>query len=95
MPDRTGAGLDMDYWVAAIGASNRERPFPGDVVARFESCGMGMTVRRDIRYVVTSETPRYETSFAVRDARDGSRAELHVHNLRRHRTLARTWIEIT
>jgi len=88
--DMTGRGLGMDYWLSALGV-NDEFPRVGDVVAKLDSCGMGVSVRRDTRFRVTETKTPYATSFIGTD-RDGNRKVLHTHNLRRHTGIRRFWI---
>ena len=94
MPDMTGYGLPMEYWISAIGKANSKKPAVGDVIAKLVSCGMGVSVKHDIRFVVKGTEGRWPTSFGIVDAKTGAEGEMHVHNLRQHTSLPRTWIEI-
>jgi hypothetical protein len=54
VPDMTGHRFDFGYIVKAHSGywQPTHRPSVGDVVVQLESCGMGMSVRRDIRWRV-------------------------------------------
>jgi hypothetical protein len=88
-PDLTGSGLGMDWLVNGLG-ENKEVPRAGDVVIKVVSCGMGTTVRRDIRYRVKGPG-RYPQSVLA-EKPDGQTDTLHVFYMRRHTKLPRTWI---
>jgi hypothetical protein len=89
-PDMTGAALGMDWLVAALG-ENKEMPRAGDVIIHIVSCGMGVSVRRDLRYRVTGPGRNARSVSAVKE--DGTTVDnLYVFYMRRHQQLARTWI---
>jgi hypothetical protein len=88
-PDLTGSGLDMQWWIDAMG-ENKEMPRAGDVVIEVISCGMGTTVRQDNRYRIKGPG-RYARSVIGTKA-DGTEALLHIFYMRRHTKLPRTWV---
>lgn len=93
VPDLTGKGLDIDYWVFSM-AENKEWPQIDDVIIHVESCSMGMTVSKDTRLRVVKIHSPYKTSFLAKRqfTVPGDDLEImHVFYLRRHKTIPRTW----
>lgn len=91
VPDQTGAGLTIDWWVAAMG-ENKEVPGVGDVIIQISSCSMGMTCSRDTRHRVSGPAVRNGCSDAVAVVTEnGDVDSLSVFYMRRHKTLPRTW----
>lgn len=88
MPDMTGGGLSMDYWIGALG-KNELLPSKGDVVVKIDSCSMGVTVDRDTRYRVVG-SGRFAGSV-IGETSDGKQDTLHVFYMRRSK-LPRTWV---
>lgn len=89
VPDLTGKSWGMDHLIDML-HSNTEFPRVGDAVAHIESCGMGVSVRRDTRYRVTKMGP-YPTSFVGKDAH-GNQEIMHIHYMRRHPSIRRFWL---
>lgn len=92
VPDMTNAAFGMEHMVAGLG-SNDERPLPGDVVIVLETCGMGMTVRRDSRCRATGEIRQNGLPQVVTDA-EGRHGTLILANLRRCGLAKGTWVYV-
>src|SRR3989344_5475414 len=57
VPDMTGQHVGMDFWVADIMHENTSAiPRAGDVIIKLFMCGMGMTVKEDTRWRVSTGT---------------------------------------
>lgn len=92
LPDMTGYGLGMDYLISAMG-ENKEVPRVGDVVVELESCSMGASVRRDMRWRVTGAGYKHGDTVAVPVADAAGNADLkHVFYMRPANGHARTWV---
>lgn len=89
LEDQTGRGLSMDYLIQGL-ANNSDKPLPGDAIAIFHSCGMGMTIRKDERVRVLRNHEKWSSGFWVQG--EGPPDVLHVYNLRRSNIHPRFWI---
>jgi hypothetical protein len=91
--DMTGFGLNIAYWVAALG-ENKAVPAIGDIVIRITSCSMGMTVRRDDRFRVIGPGRKNGSAIVVPciNVKTGETDELSIFYMREHLKIARTWV---
>jgi hypothetical protein len=98
VPDQTHKGLTIPYWVTGLG-ENKEVPGIGDLVIELQSCSMGMTVSRDIRWRVIGR-PFLIGASTVASVRAKNKTHpdettfLSVFYMRRHATLPRVWFLI-
>lgn len=91
-PDTTGQTLwggITDAFVDVHLNHNSVLPRKGDVVAKLETCSMGVNVRRDTRYRVTGPGPYPGSVFG--ESNDGVKAVLYPEHMRRDTEMPRFW----